>query len=69
MHTDEVNHAMVSAVQRLGKVIGTRTIAEYACNEEILRMLTELGVDYAQGYAIGKPVALADLTPGSQRLA
>jgi diguanylate cyclase (GGDEF)-like protein/PAS domain S-box-containing protein len=69
MHTDEVNFAMVSAIQQLGKVIGTRTIAEYVCNEEILHMLGELGVDYAQGFAIAKPVALADLAHGTQRSA
>jgi len=58
MDTDEVDFAMVSAIQQLGKVLGTRTIAEFACNEEILCMLRQLGVDYAQGYAIAKPVAL-----------
>ncbi len=69
MHTDEVNFAMVSAIQQLGNVIGIRTIAEYVCNEEILHMLGELGVDYAQGFAIAEPVALADLVPGTQHSA
>lgn len=61
MDTNEVNFAMVSAIQQLASVIGTRTVAEYVCNEKILRMLGELGIDYAQGFAIAKPFALADL--------
>jgi len=61
MDTNEVNFAMVSAIQQLGNVIGISTVAEYVCNEEILRKLGELGVDYAQGFVIAKPFALADL--------
>jgi EAL domain-containing protein (putative c-di-GMP-specific phosphodiesterase class I) len=33
-------------------------VAEYAESEEILAVLRRLGVDYAQGYAIGKPEPL-----------
>jgi len=39
-----------------------KTIAEFVENEEIFKLLNELGVDYAQGYAIGKPVPLGELT-------
>jgi EAL domain-containing protein (putative c-di-GMP-specific phosphodiesterase class I) len=31
-------------------------------NETILNMLREIGVDYAQGYVIGKPLALSTLS-------
>ena len=58
---DEVNLAMVSAIQQLCNVIGIRTIAVHVRNKEILRMLGELGVDFVQGYAIAKPAPLADL--------
>ncbi len=37
------------------------TIAEYVGNEAILAKLREIGVDYAQGYGIQKPILLADL--------
>lgn len=60
MDTDEVDFAMVSAIQQLGKVLGTRTVAEFVRNDEILRMLKEIGVDYAQGYAIARPIPLAE---------
>ncbi len=69
MDTDAVDHAMVSAIQQLGKVLGTRTIAEFVRNDEILRMLREMGVDYAQGYAIAKPVALDSIGQNVQQSA
>lgn len=69
MDTDEVDFAMVSAIQQLGKVLGTRTIAEFARNDQILRMLRELGVDYAQGYAVAKPVALSTVGQNAERSA
>jgi len=35
--------------------LGKKAIAEYVSNAEILRVLKELGVDYVQGYLLGKP--------------
>ncbi|MGB5473148.1 MAG: EAL domain-containing protein [Gammaproteobacteria bacterium] len=61
MDTDEVSHAMVSAIHQLGSVIGIRTVAEFVENDRIIEMLTAMGVDYAQGYAIAKPAPLAEL--------
>ncbi|MEZ5542196.1 MAG: EAL domain-containing protein [Pseudomonadota bacterium] len=69
MDTDEVSHAMVSAIHELGRVIGIRTIAEFVENERIIEMLTAMGVDYAQGYAIAKPVPLAELAERSRHSA
>jgi EAL domain-containing protein (putative c-di-GMP-specific phosphodiesterase class I) len=60
---------MVSAIHELGRVIGIRTIAEFAKNERIVAMLTDMGVDYAQGYAIAKPAPLAELDKTCQRSA
>ena len=42
--------------------MGKRTIAEYVEDEDILRCLQEIGVDYAQGYGIEKPRPLDKLT-------
>lgn len=41
--------------------MGKKTIAEFVENQEILDILKQLGVDYAQGYGIGKPVPLEQL--------
>ena len=59
---DEVDLAMVRAINEVGHIMGKKTIAEFVENEEIFNLLNELGVDYAQGYGISKPVPLGELT-------
>jgi EAL domain-containing protein (putative c-di-GMP-specific phosphodiesterase class I) len=58
---DEVDLAMVRAINEVGHIMGKKTIAEFVENEAIFNLLNELGVDYAQGYGIGKPVPLEEL--------
>ncbi len=58
---DPINLAMVKSINDIGKVMGKRTIAEFVENESILRKLREVGVDYAQGYRIGRPTPLERL--------
>ena len=52
---------MVKSINELGQVMGKRTIAECVENDEILGKLRELGVDYAQGYGVGRPRPLEEL--------
>jgi diguanylate cyclase (GGDEF)-like protein len=52
---DPVSYAMVESINHVGQVMGLRTIAEFVEDDAILEKLAELGVDYAQGYGIGKP--------------
>jgi diguanylate cyclase (GGDEF)-like protein/PAS domain S-box-containing protein len=59
---DDVDHAMVRAINEVGHIMGKKTIAEFVENEKIFNLLNKLGVDYAQGYGIGKPVPLDELT-------
>ncbi len=58
---DKVDLAMVKSINEVGHVMGKKTIAEFVENEQIFNLLKELGVDYAQGYGIGKPVPLNEL--------
>ncbi len=51
-HNDKL---FVKAIADIAKGMGIMTIAEFVENEEILVLLEELGVDYAQGYHLGKP--------------
>lgn len=53
--SDRVSAAMIEAINHIGHVMGLQTIAEFVENEEILEKVKRLGVDYAQGYGIGKP--------------
>ena len=41
--------------------MGIQTIAESVENEEALRALAEIGVDYAQGFGISRPRPLSEL--------
>ena len=56
-----IDYEFVKSINRIGHVMGMKTIAEFVENEDILEKLTEIGVDYAQGYAVGKPVELESL--------
>ena len=58
---DKVDLAMVKSINEVGHVMGKKTIAEFVENEKIFNVLNVLGVDYAQGYGIGKPVPLDEL--------
>ena len=58
MVDDPVDYAMVSSMHQLGKAMGIRTIAEFVENDTVLGKLAEIGVDYAQGYGIGRPQEL-----------
>ena len=59
--TNAVNRAMVKAINEVGHVMGLKTVAEYVENDDTLAVIRELGVDYAQGYAVGN---LRPLTAG-----
>ena len=41
--------------------MGKRTVAEFVESQAILDRLREIGVHYAQGYAVGYPVPLDQL--------
>lgn len=56
MTEDAVDFEMVKSINQMGHVMGLKTIAEFAEKTAIIEALTEVGVDYAQGYAIGKPI-------------
>lgn len=54
-----IDEAMVRSINHLGHVMGLATIAEFVETVEIGLYLKEMGVDYAQGYAIAEPMPLA----------
>ena len=63
MMTDPMDSAIVSAINHVGHVLGIQTIAEFVENDAILARLRELGVDYAQGYGVGKPEPMPEPVP------
>jgi EAL domain-containing protein (putative c-di-GMP-specific phosphodiesterase class I) len=58
MVRDNIDHAMVQAINQIGHTMGIKTIAEYVEDELTLEAVTEVGVDYAQGYIIAKPMPI-----------
>jgi diguanylate cyclase (GGDEF)-like protein len=51
------NKTITKAIVNLSKTLGIKTIAEYVEDEDIYNIIKECGIDYAQGYYIGKPKA------------
>ncbi len=56
---DPMSLAMVKWINEIGQLMGKQTIAKFVENEDILEKLREIGVNYAQGYYIGRPQPLA----------
>lgn len=52
---------MVNSMNEIAHSLELETIAEYVENMNIHAILKEIGVDYAQGWGIQKPMPLADL--------
>jgi len=55
MLNDPVDRAMVKAIVSVGHIMGIQVIAEWVENQETLELLREMGVDYAQGFHLGRP--------------
>ena len=53
--------SMVRAIAQLARSMSITTVAEYVETEAIRTRIAELGVDYGQGFAIGRPIPLEDL--------
>lgn len=60
MDRDPVDYTMVQAISSMCRILGLKTVGEFAENDTIIRMLGEIGVDYAQGYGIARPKAFPD---------
>jgi diguanylate cyclase (GGDEF)-like protein/PAS domain S-box-containing protein len=52
---DPINQALVRSIHEMARALDKKTIAEFVENEAILHILQEIGVDYAQGYYLGRP--------------
>lgn len=55
---------LVRGMIEMCRGLGIEVVAEYVEAEEILRAVAGLGVDYAQGYHIGRPAPVAGVDAG-----
>jgi len=60
MCRDDTARVMVTAIHSVGKSMGLQTVAEYVEDDAIVDALRLIGVDYGQGYGIGKPMPMND---------
>ncbi|MBI5492308.1 MAG: EAL domain-containing protein [Deltaproteobacteria bacterium] len=55
LHENPDDQVFVKAITDVAKGLKIKSVAEFVETEDTLRLLREIGVDYAQGYLIGKP--------------
>jgi diguanylate cyclase (GGDEF)-like protein len=61
---DDRSQAMLSAIVRLAQAMGLATVAECVESDPIRDIVCRLGVEYGQGFSIGRPVPLERVIAG-----
>ena len=65
---NETNQHLVRSIIHLARGLDKKTIAEGVENEEVLALLRSFGVDYAQGFHLGRPQPVDAVTPPQDTL-
>lgn len=65
MASDPELQAMVRSMNEIGHTLGMKTVAEFVATPELLALVREFGIDYAQGYEVEKPVRIDQLADTS----
>jgi EAL domain-containing protein (putative c-di-GMP-specific phosphodiesterase class I) len=53
--TDPTTRLVVETIVAFARKLGIETVAEYVHSEAVYQIVKELGIDYAQGFLLGKP--------------
>lgn len=61
IHRDRIDYSMVKSIHGLASSMHIKTVAEFVENEEILNLLGDIGIDYAQGFWLHEPEPLSVL--------
>ena len=67
--SNPTHHEFVKAINAVGKAMEKLTVAEFVENGESMTILRELGVDFAQGYHLARPLPLPETVLGSMKKA
>jgi diguanylate cyclase (GGDEF)-like protein/PAS domain S-box-containing protein len=59
--TDSIDHFVVNAIVGIAQGMGKKTVAEFVENADLSRLLRDRGVDYGQGYHLGRPQPVGDV--------
>jgi diguanylate cyclase (GGDEF)-like protein len=63
--TDRTNQLIISSLVGIARGLGRHTVGEYTSDAETLETLRRFGVDFAQGFHIGKPIAIDKVLAGA----
>ena len=66
LHQSRNDQLFVKAIADVAQGMGIKTIAEFVENKETIKLLKGYGIDYAQGYAIGKPAPWEEIERNNQ---
>lgn len=58
---DPVSLDLVKAINQIGHILGLRTVVEHVDDPETFHVVRDIGIDYAQGYLLGKPQPLTEM--------
>jgi EAL domain-containing protein (putative c-di-GMP-specific phosphodiesterase class I) len=61
------NQLVVQSLVTIARGLGKQTIAEYVGDEATVELLREYGVDFAQGFHLGRPRPVAEIEPSRSR--
>lgn len=67
IENDPINQAMVGSMRQIAGQLGLLTVAEFVETQASLDCLRRLGIDYAQGYFVGRPQPLRQLADDARR--
>lgn len=65
IHQNNADQLFVKALVDVARGMGIKTVAEFVENEQVFDLVGRLGVDYVQGYYLGKPKPGIDQAPAS----
>lgn len=63
VHLDRnpVDQSLVRAISEVARALGKQTVAEFVESAAVLKLVQTLGIDYAQGYFVGRPLPLEEI--------
>jgi diguanylate cyclase (GGDEF)-like protein len=61
LSTDPFNQTLVRAISDIAHLLGMKTVVEFVENELVLKTAREMGVDYGQGWHLGRPRPLKEI--------
>lgn len=65
---DTIDHAFVKSITDIASAMNIQTVAEWVENEDIVFTLKNIGVNYAQGFGISKPMSYVNLIKNKETL-